>query len=338
MNIKSFRKLIEKELGSETFEYKSDFDRDSTSSLKLDNFIGGGIVPGRIIEIFGDFSSGKTTLATLIAVSLQKKYINKAIGFIDVEHSYNHSYAKSYGLDYDDERFVFCQPNSGDEALLIAEKMLESGLFSLVIIDSVSAMMTKKQLSGDIGDQTIGELARLMSSSLPKLNNAATRTDTSLIFINQLRSAIGTFSPMGTPTTTSGGKALKYYCSLRLEIKKINFILDKTTSVGQEIKVYIRKNKCGNNYGSTDLNIYYNEGFRIEDEIVELAKEFNVIESKGAWVYFKDMKWNGVKVLTEAIKNDKELLSLIFLSYLDAKNKTLSLSESSVVIGEDNSE
>lgn len=321
--IKSFKKIIEKQLGSEIFSYKTDFDRCSTSSIKFDNAIGGGLVLGRISEIYGENSCGKTTLATLIAVQNQKDFPDKAVGYIDLEHSYNHTYAKNYGLDYNEEKFVFVQPNSGDEALIIAEKMLDSGLFSIVIFDSVAAILSKRQLSGDLTDQTIGEVSRLMSSSLPRLNIAATRTNTSIIFINQTRTAIGTYSPMGTPTTTPGGKALRFYCTLRLEVKKIDFISIKNTVIGQEIKVTIKKNKAGPNFGFFNLNVYYDVGFKIEDEIVELCKEFGIIEQRGAWIYFKDKKWNGVKALTEELYACKALYDELYNSYISSRKNNI---------------
>lgn len=322
-DLKMFKKVVEKQLGNDIFSFKTERERTSTSSLKLDDFIGGGLVRGRIMEIFAGESAGKSTVASLLATSFQKTYPDKAVGILDVEHVWNHEYAQAYGLNYSEDRLVFVQPNSAEESLTLAEKMLESGLFSLVILDSVPAMLTKKQLSGDIGDQTIGELARLMSVSLPKINRAASNTNTDMLFINQIRDNIGTFSPMGASTTTPGGKALKFYSSLRLELKRRDFIAGSgdTAPIGQIIRVFIKKNKFGRNYGNIDLNLYYNVGFIPEDEIVDLALEHNIIEQRGAWAYFGDLKWNGKKMLTDAIKQDKALFLKIYNAYLDVMNK-----------------
>jgi recombination protein RecA len=190
-------------------------------------------------------------------------------------------------------------------------------------------MLTKKQLFGDIGDQTIGELARLMSVALPKINNAASNSKTCMIFINQTRSAIGTFSPSpGGATSTPGGRALKYFCSLRLELKKRDYIVKGEETIGQEIRVVVRKNKFGRNNGYVDAAIYYNQGFKPEDEIVDLCKSRNIIKTAGAWVYFGDLKWNGSKVLTEAVKND----SVLFESLLSEYKKSIENERTSVSI------
>jgi recombination protein RecA len=191
-----FKKVVSKQLGSDIFNFEKEAERFSTGSLKLDDFIGGGLVLGKILEVFGGESSGKSTLATLIAVSAQKHFPDKAVGILDIEHVWNHDYSVGYGLDYSDEKLIFTQPSSAEQALQLAEKMLESGLFSVVIVDSIAAMLTKRQLAGEIGDATIGEVARIMSASLPKLNMAASNTNTTLLFINQTRSNIGGFSPV----------------------------------------------------------------------------------------------------------------------------------------------
>lgn len=261
-------------------------------------------------------------MATIIAVSFQRKYPEKAVGILDVEHVWNHEYSLGYGLDYSEEKLIFTQPNSAELALSLAEKMLESGLFSIVILDSVAAMLTKRQLSGDIGDATIGEVARIMSASLPKINKAASATNTAMLFINQTRSNIGVFSPVsGGSTTTPGGKALKFYCSLRIEIKKRDFIVSGENTIGQEMRFTIRKNKFGRNNGYVDVNLYYNHGFKPEDEIVDLCKGKGIIEARGAWVFYKDLKWNGSKALIEAVKNDKALFATLLDSYQELAEK-----------------
>lgn len=310
-----FRKVVSKQLGNEIFEYKKNVTRVTTGSLKIDDFID-GIVEGSLCEIFGGEASGKSSFASIIAGKFQLTHPDKAVGIIDVEHVWNWDYSKKYGLIDTEDRLVFSQPNSAEEALSLAEKMLESGLFSLVILDSVAAMLTKKQLSGDIGDQTIGELARLMSVALPKINNAASNSKTSMIFINQTRSAIGTFSPApGGATSTPGGRALKYFCSLRIEIKKRDYIVKGEETIGQEIRVVVRKNKFGRNNGSVDASIYYSQGFKPEDEIVDLCKARNIVKTAGAWIYFGDLKWNGGKVLTDAVRNDPALFESLLSEY-----------------------
>ena len=314
-----FKKVVTKQLGSEIFNYRTTIDRISTGSLKLDDFIG-SLVSGTLVEIYGSESCGKSTLASVIS-SVTQKTSDKAIGILDVEHVWNHEYARGYGLDYSEEKLIFVQPNSGEDALALAEKMLESGLFKIVILDSVAAMLTKKQLSGDIGDATIGELARLMSVSLPKINRAASSTGSIMIFINQTRSAIGTYSPMGNATSTPGGKALKFFCSLRLELKKRDFIVSGVETIGQEIRVNIKKNKFGRNNGYVDVNLYYNHGFKPEDEIVDLCKSKGIIEARGAWIFYKDLKWNGSKALIEAVKNDKTLFLMLLSAYEELAEK-----------------
>lgn len=330
-NLSMFKKIVSKQLGAEIFSTEIVRARLGTSSLKLDDFIGGGIVEGRLIEIYGGESSGKTTLSTLIAINAQHEKPDLAVGIIDLEHVFNWEYSgqDGYGLDCNEEKLVFSQPNSGEDALALAEKMLESGLFSVVIVDSVAAMLTKRQLSGDIGDATIGEVARLMSATLPKLNKAANATNTTLVFINQTRDAVNTFSPHGTPTTTPGGKALKFYCSLRVEVKKREFIVQGDKNIGQEIRCTIRKNKFGRNSGYVDLSLFYNIGFKKEAEIVDLAIQSGIIEARGAWIYYGENKWNGRKVLTEAINNDENLFKSIYdaykLSVEDKNNQKVSI-------------
>lgn len=314
-----FKKVVSKQLGSDIFNYKSEVERISTGSLKLDDFIG-SIVSGTLIEIYGSESCGKSTLASIISATAQKNS-DKAVGILDVEHVWNHEYAKKYGLNYSDDKLIFVQPNSGEDALALAEKMLESGLFKIVILDSVAAMLTKKQLSGDIGDATIGELARLMSVSLPKINRAASSTGSIMIFINQTRSAIGTYSPTGNATSTPGGKALKFFCSLRLELKKRDFIVSGVETIGQEVRVNVKKNKFGRNNGYVDVNLYYNHGFKLEDEIVDLCKNKGIIEARGAWIFYKDLKWNGSKALIESVKNDKTLFLMLFKAYEELAEK-----------------
>jgi protein RecA len=245
-----------------------------------------------------------------------KKVLSKSIGetsieMMDIEVFRTHNFIVSN----------FVVHNSAEEALSLAEKMLESGLFSIVILDSVAAMLTKRQLSGDIGDATIGEVARIMSASLPKINKAASATNTAMLFINQTRSNIGVFSPVPGSTTTPGGKALKFYCSLRIEIKKRDFIVSGENTIGQEMRFTIRKNKFGRNNGYVDVNLYYNHGFKPEDEIVDLCKSKGIIEARGAWIFYKDLKWNGSKALIEAVKNDKTLFLMLLNAYEELAEK-----------------
>ena len=310
-----FKKVVAKQLGSDIFDYNPEVERVSTGSLKLDDFIN-SLAAGTLVEIFGSESCGKSTLASIISATAQKNS-DKAVGILDVEHVWNHEYARGYGLNYSDDKLIFVQPNSAEDALSLAEKMLESGLFKIVILDSVAAMLTKKQLSGDIGDATIGELARLMSVSLPKINYAASSTGSIMIFINQTRSAIGVYSPTGNATSTPGGKALKFFCSLRLELRRKDFIVKGTTTIGQEIRVTIRKNKFGRNNGSVEVMVFYNVGFKPEEEIVDLCKEKGLIRVAGAWVYFEEQKWNGTKALTESVKADNVLFLTLLNKYLD---------------------
>lgn len=304
-----FKSAMSKKISSLTdTDFELITDRISTGSLRFDFSIGGGFPVGKVIEIYGANSCGKSTIASLLTKSAQNKFPDKGVLVVDAEQVWNHLYSKKYGVNYDPERFMFAQPDTAEECLQLVSDAAESGLFSLVILDSVGAMQTKAQLEKDLGDQTMGELARAMSNGLRKIAPIAHKTGTTVLFLNQIRMKIGGYSPTGAPPkTTPGGEALKFFASVRLELNVVEVLTNGKVPIGQKIKVHIRKNKFGPNVGSFEITVYYNEGFRNKEELVEVMIENGVVRSSGAWCYFGDYKWNGRKALTEAMLGNDDL-------------------------------
>ena len=256
-----------------------------TGSLTLDLALGiGGIPKGRIIEIYGPESSGKTTVALHCVAEAQKA--GGTAAFIDVEHALDPVYAKKLGVDIDS--LLVSQPDSGEQALEIAEALVRSGAIDIIVIDSVAALVTKAEIEGEMGDSHVGQLARLMSQALRKLTGALAKTDCAAIFINQLREKIGVM--YGNPETTTGGRALKFYSSVRIDVRKGDQIKDGGEVIGNRTKVKIVKNKVAPPFKSAEFDIMYGEGISHVGELVDVGVETNVLKKSGAWFYYGDTR------------------------------------------------
>lgn len=283
-----------------------------TGSIGLDLALGiGGVPRGRIVEIYGDEASGKTTLALHVAACAQKA--GGMVAFIDAEHALNLNYAKRIGVNVDD--LLVSQPDTGEQALDIAEILIRSGAIDLVIIDSVAALVPKAELEGDMGEQHVGLQARLMSQAMRKLTGTISKSKTCVIFINQTRTNIGVM--FGNPETTTGGKALKFYASVRLNIKKITTIKDGNQEIGARVRVKVVKNKLAPPFKETEFDIIFGEGISSSGEILDMATNLEIIEKSGAWYSYKDTRLgqgreNVRRFLDENPDLREEIVSLIY--------------------------
>ena len=267
-------------------EYVSTMDNViSTGCLSLDVALGvGGIPKGRVVEIYGPESSGKTTLALHIVAEAQKA--GGFAAFIDAEHAVDPDYSKKLGVNT--EELLISQPDTGEQALEICETLVRSGALDVIVIDSVAALVPRAELEGDMGDSHMGLQARLMSQALRKLTGTVSRSNTTVIFINQIREKIGVM--FGNPETTPGGRALKFYSSVRLEIRRITTIKDGTEMVGSRVRVKVVKNKVAPPFKKSEFDIMYGQGISYVGDIIDLAVEGNIVEKTGAWYSYDDMK------------------------------------------------
>jgi recombination protein RecA len=256
-----------------------------TGAINLDAAIGvGGIPRGRVTEIYGPESSGKTTLCLHVVANAQK--LGGVAAFIDAEHALDTEYARKLGVDV--ESLLISQPDTGEQALEICEILVRSGAVDIVVIDSVAALVPKAEIEGDMGDSHVGLQARLMSQALRKLTGAIARSKTIVIFINQLREKIGVM--FGNPETTTGGKALKFYASVRLDIRRIGPVKDKEEVVGSHVRVKVVKNKVAPPFKQAEFDIMYAEGISHTSLLVDIGSEANIIEKSGAWYSYNGQK------------------------------------------------
>ena len=257
----------------------------STGSLGLDLALGiGGLPKGRIIEIYGPESSGKTTLALHVVAEAQKQ--GGVCAYVDAEHALDPIYARKLGVKIDD--LLISQPDTGEQALEIADTLVRSGTISVLVVDSVAALVPKAELEGDMGDQHMGLQARLMSQALRKLTASVARTNTLVIFINQIRMKIGVM--FGNPETTTGGNALKFYASVRMDIRRIGSIKDHEDVIGNQTRVKIVKNKVAPPFKTVDFDILYGEGVSKMGELLDLGVKAGLIEKAGSWFSYKDTR------------------------------------------------
>ena len=274
-----------------------------TGSISLNVALGvGGYPKGRIIEIYGPESSGKTTLAIHAIAEAQKE--GGIAAFIDAEHAFDRFYAAALGVDIDN--LIISQPDNGEQALEIADQLIRSAAVDIVVVDSVAALTPKKEIEGDMGDNVVGLQARLMSQALRKLTSTISKTNTTCIFINQLREKIGVM--FGNPETTTGGNALKFYSSVRLDIRRVTAIKDGDNVIGNQVRVKIVKNKVAPPFRKAEFEITFGEGISKVGEIVDLGVEYGIIQKSGSWFSYNDTRLaQGRDATKQVVKDNPEL-------------------------------
>ena len=279
----------------------------STGSIGLDIALGvGGLPRGRVVEIYGPESSGKTTVATHVIAEAQKK--GGMCAFIDAEHAFDSAYAKKMGVDVDN--LLISQPDYGEQALEIADRLILSGALDVVVIDSVAALVPKSELEGEMGDSKMGLHARLMSQAMRKLTATISKTNTICIFINQMREKIGVM--FGNPETTTGGNALKFYASIRLDIRRSTQIKDGDVAIGNRVKVKVVKNKVAPPFRTAEFDIIFGEGISKTGEIVDMGVELGIVQKSGSWFsYNNDKLGQGRDTVRQLMIDNPELAAEI---------------------------
>jgi recombination protein RecA len=281
-------------------------DTISTGSISLDAALGvGGVPRGRVVEIYGPESGGKTTLTLQIIAEAQKAGGQAA--FIDAEHALDPIYARKLGVNVDD--LIVSQPDNGEQALEIAEALIKSGDIDVVVVDSVAALVPKAELEGDMGDPQMGLQARLMSQALRKLTGVVAKSKTCLIFINQIRDKIGVM--FGNPETTTGGKALKFYSSVRLDVRKIGNLKEGDDQYGNRVRAKVVKNKCAAPFKIAEFDILYGQGIDKVGDLVDFAVTKGVIEKTGSWMVFAGEKFQGRERLVTELRENAKLVAKI---------------------------
>ncbi len=293
---KSYGKNIVMKLSDEAIQ---DIPVIPTGSLSLDVALGvGGVPRGRIVEIYGPESSGKTTLSLHMIAEAQKS--GGLAAFIDAEHAFDRFYAENLGIDCDN--LFISQPDNGEQALEITENLIRSGAIDIIVVDSVAALVPRAEIEGEMGDSKMGLQARLMSQAMRKLTSAISKTNCTCIFINQLREKIGVM--FGNPETTTGGNALKFYASVRLDIRRIGQIKNGTDVVGNRVKVKVAKNKVAPPFKIAEFDIMYGEGISKTGEIIDIAVEHNIIKKAGSWFSYGDDKLGQGRDTVKALLSD----------------------------------
>ena len=309
---------IEKQFGTGSImklgdSHKMNVATIPTGSLSLDLALGGGIPQGRIVEIYGPESSGKTTLALHAVAEVQKR--GGVAAFVDAEHALDPEYAKRIGVNLDD--LLISQPDTGEQALEITETLVRSSAVDIVIVDSVAALVPRAEIEGEMGDSHMGLQARLMSQALRKLTGVISKSNCTVIFINQLRMKIGVM--FGNPETTAGGNALKYYASVRLDIRGTEQIKDGDVSIGKHVKVKVVKNKIAAPFKVAEFDLMFNEGISTAGDVLDLAVKHSLVEKAGAWYsYNGDKIGQGREAAKQYLKDRPEMIA-----ELDAKIREL---------------
>lgn len=274
----------------------------STGSLSLDLALGiGGVPRGRIVEIYGPESSGKTTLALHILASAQKK--GGEVAFIDVEHALEPAYARALGVDIDN--LLISQPDTGEQALEITEQLVRSGAVDVVVVDSVAALLPRSELEGEMGDSSVGVIARLMSQALRKLAGTVSKTNCIVVFINQLREKIGVV--YGNPETTPGGRALKYFSSVRIDVRRVETLKSGTEMIGNRTRAKIVKNKVAPPFKEAEFDIIYGEGISKIGELVDLGTKLDLIDKAGAWYTVGETRLQGRDNVKDYLRDNPEV-------------------------------
>jgi len=302
---------IEKQFGAGSImklgeAHKIDVATIPTGSLSLDLALGGGLPQGRVIEIYGPESSGKTTLALHAVAEVQKS--GGVAAFVDAEHALDPDYAKRIGVNLD--TLLISQPDTGEQALEITETLVRSSAVDIIIVDSVAALVPRAEIEGDMGDAHVGLQARLMSQALRKLTGVISKSKTTVIFLNQLRLKIGVM--FGNPETTAGGQALKYYASVRMDIRGSEQIKDGDVSIGKHVKVKVVKNKVAAPFKVAEFDIMFNEGISIAGDLIDLAVKYGLVVKSGAWyAYGEDKIGQGREAAKQYLKDHPELIKAL---------------------------